>query len=303
MKKRLLPILLILILILSSCGKQGAGTNGETLSVYRPVKEEYRTGGELLRAEKISLDENADPLQAAVYAISAQPGSDELMPSLPDGVEIVSAELVGNIAKVTMNSAYLSCQGIDKTITDYCIALTICSISQIDYVSTYVGADMIESCLTAGDAVLENNLTSTEEVAVRVYYPLSGGDGLGYEYHTITLSDDSIPERLVMEELLNGPESTQLGDALPKDTVLLSVYMSGDVCSVSFADGFLSGDDLTDDQIRLAVYSIVDSLTSLTEVTSVQILIEGKQAGYLGDVDVSGPLKKTSNMSGFAVVE
>lgn len=303
-KPNLLLILLILLLaiLLCSCGKDGSGNFESSLSVYRPVKVEYRTDGELVRPEKVSLDENADPIQGAAYAISALSGNNNLDNILPDGVEIVSAEQSGKIAKVTMNAAYRALSGMEKTLTDYCITLTMCSIPQIDYVSFYVGSDLIESRLKASDVVMENTVVSKNEVGVRVYFPRITG-GLGYEYRTITISDDIMPERFIMDELLKGPVSEQLSIALPKNSVLLSVYTNGGICSVSFAEGFLSDESLTIQDTQLSIYSIVYSLTGLADVDSVQILIEGKQAGDIDGLDLSKPLTRKTGISGFAVVE
>lgn len=303
MKKQLISIIIVLILILSSCGKEGGGSDSGVISVYRPLHEEYRTNGELVRSEKVEIGENADPLQAALYAISALPGSDQLMSILPDGVKIVSVERVGKSAKVSMSPSYISLHGMNKTIADYCITLTMCSISQIDYVSIYVGSDIIESNLTAGNAVLENNVLSPEVAKVRLYFPRLGESGLGYEYREITVSEDSLPERIIMDELLKGPESGSLTASLPDSAVLLSVFTNNGVCSVSFANGFLSGDELTPEQIGLSVYSIVNSLTSLSNVNSVQLLIEGKPTDYIGGIDVKQPLTRKAGMSGFAVID
>ena len=219
----LIPLVLLLAILLCACGKDGSDNSGSTLTVYRPVKVEYRTTGELIRSEKISLGKDAEPVQGAAYAISALAVDDEMESILPDGVEIVSAEQNGRVAKVTMNASYRTLDGMRKTIADYCITLTMCSIPQVDYVSIYVGSDIIESHLTASDVILGNTVVSTDEAGVRVYFPhLSGG--LGYEYRTITVSDDNIPERLIMDVLIAGPESEQLTAAFFKKPVLLSVY-------------------------------------------------------------------------------
>jgi len=298
----LVPLVLLLAIFICACGREGSGSSDSTLSVYRPVKAEYRTGGELIRAEKVSLGENADPVQGAAYAISALSADDKLDSVLPDGVEIVSTEQNGKIAKVTMNAAYRAVCGMEKALVDYCIALTMCSIPKIDYVSIYVGSDLIESRLTAGDAVMKNTVVSSDEAGVRVYFPRLTG-GLGYEYRTITVSGDSMPERLIMDELMAGPKSEQLSEALPKSTVPLSVYANGGICSISFAEGFLSDEALTDEDIQLSIYSIVNSLTGLADVDSVQILVEGREVSDIGGFDLSEPLSRKAGMSGFAVVE
>lgn len=303
MKARITAAALILLLLLSACAKEGTVSSGEYLSVYRPLKEALRTGSGLVDYEKIPLGENADPLQTAIYAISATPRDDRLMSSLPGGVEIVSAERVGRGARLSLSSEYLSLRGMDKTLADCCMTLSFCSIPRINYISVYVGSDIIESRLESGDIILENNVLSPEELSVRVYYPLAGYQDLAFEYRRISLKDDSLAERRIMDALLEEPTSEQLTRALPEDTVLLSVYTNNGICSVSFAEGFLSSESTESYSSELSVYSVVNSLTSLSEVSSVRFLIDGKQTDLIGGVDVSQALSRNTSLSGSAVSE
>jgi germination protein M len=290
--KRIMPFFLasVILLLLAACvgGKDSSGDS--ELSVYRVIKSEYLNSGELVRAEKLILDENADLVQSAANAFVSYPKDDETACALPEGVEITAAEQTGVVAKLTMNEAYRTLHGIEKTLADYCLTLTMCSLPDINYVSIYVGDEVVESRLSPDDIVLENTAVSADEVGVRIYFPNASGTGLGCEYRTVTLSDDSSAERLVMDALLSGPESENLAPALGADCVLLSVYTSGDICTVSFAEGFLSNESLSDTQIKLSIYSIVNSLTSLSEVTGVQFLIEGKPIQSIGGTDTSLPL-------------
>ncbi|NCC68061.1 MAG: hypothetical protein EOM14_07695 [Clostridia bacterium] len=290
--KRIVPFFLasVILFLLAACVGGKAGSGGSELSVYRVIKSEYLNSGELVRAEKLTLDENADSVQSAANAFVSYPKDDETACALPEGVEITSAEQTGVVAKLTMNEAYRTLRSIEKTLADYCLMLTMCSLPDINYVSIYVGDEVVESRLSPDDIVLENTVVSAEEVGVRVYFPNASGSGLGFEYRTVTLSEDSSAERLVMDALLAGPESENFAPALGDDCVLLAVYTSGDVCTVSFAEGFLSNESLSDTQIKLSLYSIVNSLTSLSEVTGVQFLIEGKPIQSIGGTDTSLPL-------------
>lgn len=302
MKARITAAALILLLLLSSCAKDRTESNSDCLSVYRPIREELRTSGELVGYESIPLSENADPLQTAVYAIFAAPGDESLMP-LPEGIDIVSAERIGRSAKLSLSSGYLNLRGMDKTLADYCLALTFCSIPEINYISVYVGSDIIESRLEAGDVILKNNVLSPDQVSVRVYYPLIGYQGLAFEHRRINLRDDKLAERHVLDALIEGPLSGQLSPALPGDTVLLSVYTNNGVCSVSFAQGFLASESIDPNMAELSIYSVVNSLTSLSDVSAVQFLIEGKKTDYIAEINVSEALTRKKSLSGSAVAE
>ena len=290
--KRNMPFFLAIaiLFLLAACVGSKNSSVGSEISVYRVIKPEYLNSGELVRAEKLTLNENAELIQSAANAFVSYPKDDETVCALPEGVEITAAEQNGVVAILTLNDAYKALRGIDKTLADYCLTLTMCSLPGINYVSIYVGEEIVESRLSPDGIVLENTAVSADEVGVRVYFPNASGSGLGYEYRTVTVSKDSSAERLVMDALLSGPESKDLSPALGDDCVLLAVYTSGSICTVSFAEGFLSNENLSDSQIKLSLYSIVNSLTSLSDVAGVQFLIEGKPIQSIGDIDTSIPL-------------
>ncbi len=297
--KKLLTILLLFTLLAGGCVSGGSsGGDREQAYVYRLVRPEYQTGGRLLVPQHINLSQSADPLQSAVYALASTPDDEKLMCALPMGVEILSAVKTGNVVNIYLSSSYRSLSSLEKTIVNYAVTLTVCSFSKADYVSICVGNDIVQSRLSPGDVVLENTVISSLEGQVRLYFPKNSGQGLGSEYRRLVLETDSHAERQLMEELLLGPSDSSLLSALPKDSVLLSVYTQDGLCSVSFAEGFLTADGLSYEQARLAVYSIVNSLTGLSTVDTVQILIEGKIVLQICGVDISHPLTKNIRLAG-----
>ena len=101
-------------------------------------------------------------------------------------------------------------------------------------------------------------------------------------------------EKLIVEKLVQGPQS---GDAYPvinPDTNLLSVTIKDRICYVNFDSTFLTG--TYDILPELTVYSIVNSLTEGTEAEQVQITINGESDNtYMEAVDLSKPLDANMN--------
>ena len=126
-----------------------------------------------------------------------------------------------------------------KTVLDYCITLTMCSIDGVDSVSTYVGNEVFESGMRAEDVLLKNTVESAQSAEIRLYFPSAEGK-LRCEYRSISLEDESSPERAAADALTAGPESPELYPALPAGTVLLSVYTQDGVCFVSLSESFVS---------------------------------------------------------------
>lgn len=95
----------------------------------------------------------------------------------------------------------------------------------------------------------------------------------------------------LFEELKAGPKSSELGITIPEASRLLDYKLEGKLLTLNFSLelrdnhwGGSTGEIMT-------VYSIVNTYTSLPEVDSVKILIEGEQVETLvGHLDLTEPL-------------
>jgi hypothetical protein len=100
--------------------------------------------------------------------------------------------------------------------------------------------------------------------------------------------------RRVVEAQIAAPPEGQVS-AIPAQTTVHAVYLAANgECYVDLGPEIvthLTGGSLNE---ALAVYAIVNALTNLNGVTSVQILIDGKEVDTLaGHVDLRRPLTKT----------
>ena len=303
MKKILLPILIFSTLLFCACGNKTVSSQSpESISVYRVLREDYQTSGELLRAEKVAVNDG-DIVKRAADAMMSDSKDDKLKSPFPKNVLILNAELNDNLVTVYLNSAYLEASGSEKTILDSCITLTMCSIDNVDYVTICVGSETVEEKLKTDDLLLFNTVTSPQKAQVRLYFPKVYEQILCSEYHSITIDEDNSAERCILDALMKGPQSNSLRNPFPEGTIVLSVYTQDGVCSVSLTG--LSSDtvSLTKGDAELAVYSIVNSLTTLPSVKSVQIQIDGEKVQDLGGFDISRPLNRNESIIGSAVTE
>ena len=89
MKKVFIFLLMIAALVLTACTAEvSTGTAGGSINVYRLVRPEYRTDGELIRAETIPIDEDSDAVKGAAFALKRIPDDPELMSCFSQGVGI-----------------------------------------------------------------------------------------------------------------------------------------------------------------------------------------------------------------------
>ena len=294
--RKILSLAAVAALLLSLCA---CGAVSEPMStgpaVYRAVASPSAGSG-LLQPSYLALQEGEDPLALMARAVSGGAPGPGLRPVLPDGVTLLSYQLQGRELTLSLSDAYLSLSGMDKTLCDACLTLSFCSVDGVGTVSISVDGTVRTPGLAASDILLYDTEENPYERQLRLYF--SSGGYLSPEYHTLSVDRGAALERYVLEELLHGPYSSALNSAIPAGTGLLGISTDGGLCTVDLSGEFLTeipGSVLGE---HLALYAIVDSLTSLSEVTSVSFTVEGAPLTRYGSHDLSGPLQRDEHAIG-----
>jgi len=135
-----------------------------------------------------------------------------------------------------------------------------------------------------------------KEVKITLYFKHEVADYLVPEERTV-LQDQQSLEQLVVEELLKGPKKFERLLVMPPGTKVIDVTRKADTVFVNLTDDFLKPIDLStvpgrEDTSeadiakvqarlkRLAIYSIVNSLTYLSGVNHVQLMVNNRQQTY-----------------------
>lgn len=135
-----------------------------------------------------------------------------------------------------------------------------------------------------------------KEVNITLYFKHEIAPFLVPEKRTVHQDKQTI-EQLVVEELLKGPQSFERRLVMPPGTDVIDVTRRGDTVFVNLTQEFLNPIDLSSipgledtaesdvprvqaEMKRLAVYSIVNSLTYLDGVNQVKLMINNTQLSY-----------------------
>lgn len=93
------------------------------------------------------------------------------------------------------------------------------------------------------------------------------------------------------EEIINlwlkGPNNVKLKNNCSENVKINNIKLIGDCVVIDFSEEFISEYSGNDAEKIKVIYSIVNTLTELTEVNSVKILINGEEGKYLGDFNLS----------------
>jgi len=136
--------------------------------------------------------------------------------------------------------------------------------------------------------------TTPHSVKLTLYFPNSDASGLVPTDRTVTVADQEVIKAM-FTELATPP--TGMEKPLPKGTVLKSASVKDGVATIDLSTEFKKNFTGGSAGEEMTLYSIVNTLTTLSNVQSVQFLLEGKKLdGILGQLDTSTPLKKNVSL-------
>lgn len=109
---------------------------------------------------------------------------------------------------------------------------------------------------------------------LHLYFTDESGKVLKDAYRSVVYNSNMAMERLVVEQLIAGPNNNNsFSPTLNPSTEVISVTERDNICYVNLSSAVQKG--LEGVTPEVAVYSIVDSLTDLPDITEVQILVDG----------------------------
>jgi len=267
-----------------STGENGVSSsvNAKTIkvSLFFPSND----NSALIKEERDIQVENGAILRAAVLALAEGPRTPGLRNPIPEGTKLLGIKIEDKVAVVDFSEDFLHTSGLDEVTARLSVVNTLTQISGVEKVRLLIeGEDMIgPSGLPLGDmepaALTEDGIPiAGNKMTVTLYFSDSEAMYLVGEKRDITVNEGEKPEEVVIRELLKGPETHDLWDAIPEGTKLLSVNTKDGLCTVDFSSEFVDNSPGGTASERMAVYSIVNTLTSLKGIEKVQFLIDGKK--------------------------
>lgn len=291
MRKRIVLILaaLAVLTLLFACGSEET----TELQVYFPVQLE--PDGSLTKAVDSENYHGEATVDGLLDALLEGPEEEGLSPLFGSDVWLLGWTLAGETLQVDLSSAYGDLTGIDLTLADCCITLTLSQLEGVERVHvTAGGSDLAyrtHQVLEADDMIFTGAEEEPRLVDVELYFPRAGGRGLGFEVREFTLTEDDDLYTTVTLALLEGPESSSLRAIFPEGTELLGTRLEDGVCYVNFSSALIEQAPAERSEQDLLLYSIVDTLGNLDSVTSVQLLVEGEVPKSYGSTDTTLPLE------------
>lgn len=280
MKRRTARLALAALAFCLALGCAPVGEEEQGLVLWFPVDPELDRVSSALESCPYLGEEQTIP--ALLSALLAGPPQEEaeLASIIPKGTaapRVLSYSLEEGVANVELSAAYAELVGIDLTLADYCITLTLTQLPGVEGVRVTVNGGgqsyRDRRVLYRSDVLFSGAEEAPVELSAALYFRREGSDSLGYELRVLRLTEGSVPAKAVLAALTAGPEDEGLVPLLPGELSVHSVWVEEGVCTADLSSHLL---DLPQKERTLAARSIVETLRSLDAVDQVQLLIEGE---------------------------
>ena len=279
--------------LLAGCG--GNQPQEEYDLYFRERDLRAAAGGGALRTESIRVPErDADTetlAETLIQALLDGPQDVTLQNTIPAGTTLLSLTLNGSQAVVDLSSAYASLSGVELTLADQAVALTLTQLPEIVSVRITVRGQELayrsKQVFSGRDVLLEpeGDVVSTVEAAL---YFLDSAGNLAAEERTLPLYEGDTQVGAVVQALAAGPLDESLSAVFPEGFRPGNVWLEEDVCYVNLPSRLL--ESLPEEaRLDMALEALARSLSSLESVDEVRFLVDGEFAASYGSVDISDP--------------
>ncbi len=128
-----------------------------------------------------------------------------------------------------------------------------------------------------------------EMVEVKLYFSDSQAMYLVLEKRKIPQAPSLARQAVI--ELIKGPENSDLYPTIPEGTQVNELYIAGDIAYIDLSEEIFKNHPGGSSGELMTVYSIVNTLTEISQIKGVQILVEGNEKkSLIGHIDISMPL-------------
>ena len=288
--------MLLTVLVITS---SGCGIKTEKHTAY------FASGdGKSLVTERVKIEENLNPeakAKALMEKLLDGPYRAEHKKAIPENTALLGLRLEEKTVTVNLSQEFERTENHTKRLLAiYSVVNTLCALDGIGNVQIlvngrkmkYTASDEEIGVLSMNNVITADEIGRNQTVVLELYFANEEKNALISEKRMLDIKDNETAEKTAIAELMKGPVAggTKL---ITEDIKVLSIETKEQYCYVNFSKEFLS---LPAENSNLCVYSIVNTLTRLPEISWVQFLVEGERAEKIGDTILTEPFGYNSSL-------
>ena len=297
--RRILSVCLALLMLINGvtgCGRHREPKEGETALYYINAE-----GTDLVKeAYKITGDSRNSRIRYALKSLKKEPDTIEYKSAFQNHTAVKSWSVTAGKMDLHLNDAFGKMNTTSRLLLEAAVVQTLTQIDGVGYVRFYQENKPVkdehgkpEGYLCAADFVQNtgSSLHSYQSADLLLYYANAKGDKLKEESVKVRYDSNTALEKVIVEQLVKGPEDASEYPVISQDTEILSVSTKDGICYVNLDEECQNTKYKIDP--RLSIYAIVNSITANGAAGKVQILIGGKaNVQYQGSINLNNHFRQ-----------
>jgi germination protein M len=272
---------------------------GDMLTIYYYDTVNNIWGGELYETRESGLSA-ADAGSRALNRLERLPEQNAAWRTLPRD-NIADRSLDGSVYTVRFVPEFEGLTRLEMNIAVSSVVYTLTEIPGIDSVLFYSGDTEFTLAGTFPGPLDRSRLFLSAELLpdnaatplLTLYFLSSADNALTAVQRRVALNPSRPIESIIIDELIAGPDVEGQQGLIPSDARLRdNVRVDSGICYVDFTADFLTR-YVSEENLTLAVYSIVNTLLDNTGATQVQLLFGGdRTAAQHSVIDLGGTISR-----------
>ncbi|MBO4457265.1 MAG: GerMN domain-containing protein [Butyrivibrio sp.] len=223
-------------------------------------------------------------------------------PISEDVLLLSDPQVIDGVIEFNFGSQYFALGRTTEILSRAAIVRTFTQVKGIDYVSFSVdGSPLTENFNPKGKPIgnmsadtfiynVGSEINTYEKIELKLYFANENGDKLIPVYRSVVYNSNISIEKLAVEQIISGPNTSVVNPTISKDTKVNSVTIKDGTCYIDFDSAFLNPTNNVSAEVTL--YSIVNTVVEFPDVNKVSISIDGNSSFKLLDFTITGAYEK-----------
>ncbi len=281
MKKKAKCLLLLLAVcsfLLAGCTRKEESVSGQ-IDCYYLNKEATKLVSEPV---ELTATETLAQIDEMFDHMTAIPSDVNKKAVVTGEFDILSIDYDGSKVAIEVNEKYRALSPSTEILTRAAIVRNLTQIDGVDYVTMNIQGDSLTDRSGNPIGPMEasmfidntgNEINAYEKTTLKLFFANEKGDRLIEASRTVVYNTNISLEKLVVEQLIKGPNSRLIYPVMNPETKVNSVTVKDGICYVNLGEGFLV--QTTNVSTEATIYAITNSLVELSNINKVQISVEG----------------------------
>ena len=284
-------LLLLGLTLLLGCGRGEEEKSGLTLYYLSNYLEDTKVnGGDAIvgvTVDMAGLEEMGTEEGALWILEQLSRDSGTYVSPLPEGVQVNGVTMQGRRIYVDFSGAYGNLTGIDMSLADFCVTLSLCQLEGVASVTITSNGKTLplrdSQVLMEQDVLLSGMEDVVSTVRVVLWFPDENGE-LQEESRELELYEGQTLVEAVADALKEGPREKDRYPVLPEDFAIRTVWVEEGTCWLGITDDSMAALPGSAEEQRQILEAISRSFLALDTVEELRILVEGNEVDHFGQI-------------------